>query len=374
VPGGTELEAIELVRVRVPMRRERHTAHGSLPRERDVVLVRAVAADGVEGWGECSTLESGTYATEHSDSAWAALRDVVVPLALANGRNRPIGHPMASTAVDVAATDLSLRRRGVTLPVALGRDASRTQQLRWTAVVGVQDTVDDALAEVDDAIGRGAGAVKLKVRPGWDVEPVAAVRSAHPELRVAVDANASYTRKDANTLDELARLVAPGDGYLEQPLDAEDLPGLRAFSDRSPARVALDESIVSATDVGVVCALGRRGLVNVKPARLGGVTSTLALSELVAGQRAKRRPETFLGGMYETGVGRSASLAIGAVAVTRSETDLGPSDWYFDEDLTDPIVLDAAGTLPTRSTPGLTNHPHADRLAQVVVERLTMRR
>jgi O-succinylbenzoate synthase len=372
--GSDELEAIELVRVRVPMRRDRRAAHGSMPREREVVLTRAVAADGAEGWGECSALESGAYAGVHTHAAWEALRDVVAPAALAGGRNRPIGHPMASAAVDVAVTDLRLRQRGVTLADALGCDPAATRPLGWTAVVGIHDTVDDALAEASEAIGRGASALKLKVQPGWDLEPVGAVRSAHPALHLAVDANGSYGRDDTERLVALARLLVEAEGYVEQPLAAEDLPGLVALGERLPVRVALDESIVSATDGGIVGALGARGLINVKPARLGGVSATRAFAELVAGQRRNRRPETFLGGMYETGVGRWAALTLGALTVTRAETDLGPSSWYFDDDLTDPVELTADERLPSLRGPGLTSPPRPERLVDVAVDRELVRR
>ena len=370
---GDELEAIELVRVRVPMRRDRRAAHGSMPRARDVVLARAVAGDGAEGWGECSALESGAYAGERTHAAWETLRDVVAPAALSGGRNRPVGHPMASAAVDVAVTDLRLHQRGVTLAEALGCDPARARPLAWTAVVGLHDVVDDVVAEAAEAVERGAAAVKLKVEPGRDLEPVGAVLAAHPRLRVAVDANGSY-RRDDDALSELARLLAAVDGYIEQPLPPEDLPGLVALGERLPVRIALDESIVSATDAGVAGALGARGLINVKPARLGGVSSTRALAELVGGLRRKRRPETFLGGMYETGVGRWAALTLGALTVTRAETDLGPSAWYFDEDLTDPVELTADGTLPQLRGPGLTLAPRPERLAEVVVARELVRR
>ncbi len=225
--------------------------------------------------------------------------------------DRRVGNPMASAAVDVAVTDLSLRRQGITLAGALGRDDPQGPGLAWTAVVGVQPNVDEVLAEVDDAIRSGAASVKLKIGPGWDLEPVRAVRDAWPRLRVAVDANGSYGRDDTDHLVGLAGLLAERKGYIEQPLAAADLPGLSRLASRSPVPVALDESVTSATDAGVFGALRSRGLINVKPARLGGVSATLALSELVAGQPATWRPETFLGGLFETGVGRSAALAIG---------------------------------------------------------------
>ncbi len=240
--------------------------------------------------------------------------------------------------------------------------------------MGVQPTVDDVVTEVDDALGRGAAGVKLKIAPGWDLEPVRAVQAAHPTVRLSVDANGSYGRDDTDHLLGLARLLAERQGYVEQPLAAEDLPGLSRLAARSPVPLALDESVVSATDAGIIGAVGAQGLINVKPARLGGVSATLALSQLVASQRPKRRPETFLGGMFETGVGRSAALAIGRATVTRAETDLGPSAWYFDDDLTEPVVLGEDSLHLGSVPPGLTLAPRPDRLAEVVVDRLLIRR
>ncbi len=369
-----EVAAFELVRVRVPMRHSRRAAHGTMPAARDVVLVRALGSDGAEGWGECSALEAPTYTGEYTDAAWAVVRDHVVPVALLGGRNRGIGHPMASAAVDIAVTDLSLRRRGITLAEALGRDDPTAPGLAWTAVVGMAPTVDDLVAEVDDALVSGATRIKLKIAPGWDLEPVRVVQAAHPRVEIAVDANGSYGRGDTDHLVELARLLAEQNGYIEQPLEAEDLSGLGRLAARSPVPVALDESVVSATDAGVIGTVGARGLVNVKPARLGGVSATLALSQLVASQRPKRRPETFLGGLFETGVGRSAALAIGRATITRDQTDLGPSAWYFDDDLTEPVVLGADSRHWGSSQPGLSLAPRAERLDQVAVERLLIRR
>jgi o-succinylbenzoate synthase len=369
-----EVAAFELVRVRVPMRRSRRAAHGTMPADRDVVLVRALGSDGAEGWGECSALEAPSYTGEYTEAAWAVVRDHVVPMALAGGRNRGIGHPMASAAVDIAVTDLSLRRRGITLAEALGGEDSEASGLAWTAVVGVAPTVDDVVAEVDDALASGAARIKLKIAPGWDLEPVRAVQAAHPWVEIAVDANGSYARQDTDHLVELARLLAERNGYIEQPLAADDLSGLSRLAARSPVPVALDESVVSATDAGVIGTVGARGLINVKPARLGGVNATLALSQLVAGQRPKRRPETFLGGMFETGVGRSAALAIGRATVTRAETDLGPSAWYFDEDLTEPLVLGVDSRHWGSPRPGLSLAPRPERLDEVAVDRLLIRR
>ncbi|HVN49820.1 MAG TPA: enolase C-terminal domain-like protein [Acidimicrobiales bacterium] len=369
IDAGDELEAVELVRVRVPMRRVLRAAHGVTPPARDVVLVRVVGRDGTEGWGECSALEAPTYTAEHTAGAWAVLRDHLAPAALAGDLDRVRGHPMARAAVEIAMVDLALHRSGRTLATALGQPEPRHHGLAWCAVVGIAPRVEDLLAEVDDARSHLGSEYKLKIRPGWDVEPVGAVIRAFPDARVSVDANGSYAGADPDPLVEVGRLVAERGGYVEQPLAADDLLGHAALAARLEAPIALDESVLAPGDALAAQALGAARLVNVKPARLGGVGPTVALAEAVEG-----RLDTFLGGMVETGVGRSAALTIGRTCTSQGVTDLGPSSYYFDEDITEPLVLAFDALHRGSDRPGLTSPPRPDRLAELAVDRTVIRR
>jgi O-succinylbenzoate synthase len=367
------VDAVELVRARLPLRTGIESAHG---REsvREVVLVRALGRDGVEGWGECSALEAPTYTGEYTDGAWAVLRDHLVPAALAGTFGAVRGHPMASTALEVALTDLELRRQGRSLLDAVGVAPVDRIGYRWTAVLGI-DTLAATLDAVEAARTLHAGAVKLKIRPGWDIEPVRAVQQAYPDLAVSADANGSYCRQDEYRLVELGEALAASEGaYVEQPLAADDLVGHARLAEKLPVGIALDESVMAPGDAVVAASIGAASLINLKPARLGGLRACLDLPARMAGIEAGRRPSVFLGGMFETGVGRSAALAI--AAATRlgiRSTDLGPSAYYFDEDLTEPLVLDLDARAWPSSAPGLSLAPRPERLAEVVVDRLLIR-
>ncbi len=369
------LDALELVRVRLPMRRPLVSGHGA-ESIRDVVLVRALGADGVEGWGECSALGAPTYTGEYTDGAWAVLRDHLVPAALASRIDFLRGHPMASAAVELALTDRWLRSAHRSLLDACAVAAADRSGLAWTAVLGVQATVDELLAAAASARGALADRLKLKIRPGWDLEPVAAVRAAFPDVVISVDANGGYRRDDRDVLVAVAgALVGPPGAYVEQPLAADDLKGHAELAAASPVPLALDESITAAGDAVAAVSLGAARLVNVKPARLGGLKATLALAEVLAGLDASIRPGVFLGGMLETGVGRSAALTIGVAAgLGLRHTDLGPSAHYVEDDLTEPVGLAFDALAWPCVHPGIGLHPRPERLAEVVVDRLLIRR
>jgi O-succinylbenzoate synthase len=369
--------AVELVRVRLPLRRSLASAHGT-ESVREVVLVRAVDGDGAEGWGECSALEAPTYSGEYTDGAWAVLRDHLVPALLryeATGRisGGITGHPMAEAAVSGAQLDLVLRVRGVpmadTLAAMVGR--SESAGLSWTAVLGLAVDLDRTREEAAAAVAAGAGALKLKIRPSAGCERViAALIEDFPALPVAVDANGSFWH-DRGQVPAIASAPDPTPSpprrYVEQPLAADDLLGHAELARVLAVPIALDESIDGAGSMATAEHLDACDLLNLKPARLGGISAAL---ELFAD--AERRPAAFLGGMLETGVGRATALAVG-VAAGLDATDLGPSSWYFDDDLTDPIERGADGLMHAPEGPGIGVTPRPDRLAQVVVDRLLIR-
>jgi O-succinylbenzoate synthase len=193
---------------------------------------------------------------------------------------------------------------------------------------------------------------------------------------VAVDGNGAF-RGCENQLDELAghlepvlrRSGAADRVYLEQPLPADDLMGAAALAARLPVPLALDESVTRSGDVATAWALGAAALVNLKPARAGGVVAALGFLDPRA---TPVGPKAFLGGMVETGIGRTTALGVGVV-LGLDHTDLGPSSWYFDDDLTEPIELGADGLMRPPDGPGIGVVPRPERLAEVTVDRLLLR-
>lgn len=357
-----DLAAVELWRVRVELRTPLRSSHGT-ERHRALVLVRAVAADGTEGWGECSALTRPTYTHEWSDGAFAVLRDELVPAALAAIEPDVRTHPMAAAALVDARVDGALRREGRNLATALG--ATR-RAVPWCAVLGRQRGVDELLLAVEAALDDGASQVKLKVGPGWDTVPVAAVLAHWPDLALAVDANGAY----GDDPDHLLALDDLGLVYLEQPLPADELTRSAGLAARAATAVALDESITSPAMADAALALRAGSVVNVKPARLGGIARAAATAEVAISWNGR----CFVGGMLESGVGRAGALALAACEPFTMPCDLGPSARYLVEDLTEPVVTDVDGHLVVPVGPGLGVAPDPGRLAAVAVESVVVRR
>ncbi len=366
------LRAIELVRVRLPLARPLRSAHApgdggssdAAEHERDVVLVRALGTDGVEGWGECSTLARPTYNPEHTGGAWVLLRDELAPSALAGRAPGVQGNHMARAAVETALADLRARRADRPISGVLGGTRG---QVPSCAVVGMWPSTEETCDQVAEAVERGYVQVKLKVRPGWSVEPLAAVRERWPGLALAADANGSFPPElgDATVRDELGSLDDLGLAYLEQPFPPDELVTTAGLVAASHTPVALDESVTSLGTLTSALALGAVRILNLKPARVGG----LAAAVRIAHAAADAGIEVFVGGMLETGVGRAAALGLASLKECSLASDLGPSDRYFREDLTEPFEL-VDGCLAVPTGPGIGVVPDPDRLQALAVERL----
>ncbi|CAN5129921.1 o-succinylbenzoate synthase [soil metagenome] len=301
--------------------------------------MRAVGADGAEGWGECAALATPGYNSEWVDGAEAVLRRFLVPAALAGRPSGVVGHPMASAALEAAVLHLRLAAAGTTLAGWAGAVRDR---VACGVAVGIADSVDELLAEVAGFVDDGYQRVKLKIRPGWDIEPVRAVCSAWPDVPLGVDANGSYERSDlAGSLSALDRL---GLVEIEQPLAAGDLIGLGEAARRLDTPVCLDESIASAADLETALALGAVDHVNLKPGRVGGVAEALGIHDLALA----RGVPLWIGGMLDTGVGKAVNVALAALPGVCIPGDLPASRRWFRDDVTDPWEVASDGTMAVR--------------------------
>lgn len=349
---------VELHRVSVPLLSPFVSAHGTED-VREVVLVHVVLDDGSDGWGECSALSHPTYSAEYTAGAWAALRDELVPRFFAGRPWEVVGHPMASAALLTAEADADLRRVGRRLAdqLALINRAVARSEVVSRAVLGSGTTVEAVLAEVERRVAEGHVAVKLKITPRRsDLDVLAAVREAWPDLDVAADANGSLPAGDPELF---GRIDALGLSYLEQPLRADDLWGTAALAQRLATPVALDESITSDDAARTAIRFGAADVVNVKPARVGGPVEAARIVQ----SAAELGVPAFVGGMLETGIGRAAALAVAALPGCTLPADLGPSSRYFAVDLTEPFLLRADGTIAVPSAAGIGVEPDPARLA-----------
>lgn len=344
------LEAVELRRVALPLVTPFRTSFGT-ETDRDILLVR-VETDRGEGWGECVALTEPGYSAEYVDGAQEVLAEFVVPRVFAAGDLEvadltsvlaPVkGHPMAKTALELALLDAELRVAGVSLGTRLGaaRDA-----VDCGVSVGMFP-LTELLEQVDGYVADGYRRVKLKIEPGFDVEPVRAVRERHPDLPLQVDANTAYTVADVETLAALD----PFDLLLiEQPLPEDDLLGHAEVARQIRTPICLDESITSARVAEAAITIGACSVVNIKAGRVGGYLEAVRVHDVCAAHGVR----VWCGGMLETGIGRAANVALAGLPGFTLPGDTSASDRYYARDvLTQPFTL-ADGRLAVPTGPGL---------------------
>jgi O-succinylbenzoate synthase len=357
----TELEAVELVRVRVPLLRPFTTSFGTST-VKDAILVRAIG-DGLEGWGECVAMEEPLYSAEWNAGAWLILRDHLVPAALAGSNSRIRGHPMASAALEAALLDLRLRAEGLSLARHLGGTRDR---VACGVSVGLEEDLDRLLSLVAGFVEAGYRRVKLKIEPGRDVEMVKAVREAFPDVPLTVDANAAYTLDDWKVFEALDDF---GLGYVEQPLREDDLVGHARLQERIATPVCLDETITSEAVARRAVEIGACRIINLKIGRVGGLAESKRIHDWALGAEVP----LWCGGMLETGIGRATNVALASLPGFSLPGDTSASNRYFERDLTRPFEVDREGTMEVPTGPGIGVEPEPDVLEAATVARQSIR-
>lgn len=358
----TKISGIELRRIAMPLVSPFRTSFGVEVR-RDVLLVRAVTPDG-EGWAECAAMSEPRYCSEYVDGAQDVLRKFLIPALPKDGVDahqvgrllRPFtGHHMAKAALETAILDARLRGAGESFASHLGATRERVP---CGVSVGIMDSVPELLAAVEGYIGEGYVRIKLKIEPGWDVEPVQAVRERFgDDLLLQVDANAAYTLVDAQ---QLAKLDDFGLLLIEQPLANDDMVQHAQLAKRLRTPICLDESIESAADAAAAISLGACSVINIKPSRVGGYLEARRIHDLA---RAHGIP-VWCGGMLETGIGRAANVALAALPGFALPGDTSSSSRYFDTDITKPFTL-VDGHLAVPDGAGLGTEPLPQVLNEV---------
>jgi O-succinylbenzoate synthase len=337
----TAIDELEIVHARLPLVRPFVTRH-SVRTHRDVLLVRVRTVDGAMGWGECAAELDPTYAPEHVEGAWLVLRDHLVPRVLAGAPLEDIaGNNMAKAALEMALLDCRLRTHGISLTTHLGGTRQRVD------VGVVVERYDDPEAAADVAqrhVEEGYRRVKLKIGPEADLTHVDAVRRRiGTDVALWADANGAYT------LEDTALLASLPVELLEQPLRAGDLLDHATLRLHVPAAVCLDESISSVDDARVALHLRAADVVSIKPGRVGGLAAAVAIHDLCVAAGVP----VWCGGMLETGIGRAANLALSSLPGFTLPGDVSATRRYFAEDITEPFVLDADGSIAVPTEPGL---------------------
>lgn len=366
--------AIEMFRLHfleIPLVRPFRTSFGT-QHVRDVLLVEAVDSDGVSGWGECVTMAWPGYSSEYTSAAADVMREHIIPGWVQQGApmdpadvrgalNVMRGHFMSKAAVSTALLDVYLRKESESLAQWLGAVRS---EVDCGVSVGIpaDDSIESLLDEVADYVEQGYRRIKLKIEPGWDLEPVAAVRERWHNMPLQVDANQAYTRDHAG---HLARLDEFNLLLIEQPLPEDDLLGHRIVADAMETPMCLDESILSVASADSAIEFGAAEVINIKPGRVGGYLESKEIHDLCS----RAHVPVWCGGMLETGIGRAANLALAAMPNFTLPGDTSGSSRYYQVDVTEPFVL-ADGRLPVPQGVGIGIDPLPEQLSRMRVNLL----
>ena len=332
--------------------------------ERRIVLVEA-SVDGVTGWGECVAGETPGYSPETTETAWHILRDHIWPLvkgkefpdaAQISEMLEPVrGHNMAKSALESAIWDAEAKQKGVPLAKLLGgiRD-----EIASGVSIGIKDSLDELVAAVKKELAAGYQRVKIKIKPGKDVELVKRVRQDFPRIKLMVDANSAYRVSDWPLLQQLEAYHLM---MIEQPLGWDDLYGHVELQKKLQTPICLDECIHTLQHAQAAIALCACKIINIKVGRVGGYTVAKQIHDLC---QANAIP-VWCGGMLESGIGRAHNIAISTLPNFILPGDVTASRRYWQEDIIEPeVTVSAQGTIRVPTGPGIGFAPRLDRIEQ----------
>lgn len=359
------IQKIEIIRGSIPLVSPFVTSYGT-EHERNLLYVHVIGDD-ADGWGECVALTDPLYTSEYVDGCDVMIRKYLLPMISAVStvedflsRARSIrGHNMAKAAVENALLDYELQQKNISLAAYLG--AAR-QRVPSGVSIGIQRSIDELLRVVGEYVAEGYVRVKLKIDKGRDIEHVRAVREEFgPDLLLQVDANSAYSVDDVKhlaKLDEFNLLL------IEQPLPEEDLLGHAVVAKSIATPICLDESITSFDAAELALELSACSVINIKPGRVGGILEAKRIHDLCFSQDIP----VWCGGMFESGIGRAANLALAALPGFTIPSDISASKRYFLQDITEPFEL-VDGHIDVPALPGIGVRPLPQVLDAVVSER-----
>ena len=359
------ISSIELREIRLPLIHFFETSFGRTT-ERRIILVRVRDTDGAEGWGECTAGEGPFYSDEWAETAWSTLKEFLAPMVAGHETSgaagihelmsRVRGHRMAKAAIETAGWDLEARRAGEPLWKYLG--GSRNE-IPCGVSIGIQDSPEQLVEKIQTEVSAGYQRIKIKIKPGWDLDIVRRVRERFPDIQLMGDANSAYTLADVplfRALDEFNLMM------LEQPLAYDDMFDHAQLQQQIKTPICLDESVKTPADASRAIALGSCRIINMKLGRVGGHAQARQIEQIT---REKGIP-VWCGGMLESGIGRAHNIAMSTLAGFTLPGDVSASARYWEEDIIEPpVTVTAKGTIMAPSGPGLgfeINRPRIEKL------------
>jgi o-succinylbenzoate synthase len=334
------------------------------------ILLLEADVDGVMGWGESTAGENPFYSYETVETAWLILRDHLWPLL--KGREiasasevwdllAPVrGHNMAKAALETALWDAEAKKKNLPLAKLLG---GTRDEIPCGVSIGIQPTTAALIAKVEEALSAGYQRIKIKIKPGRDIEPVRTLRDRFPSIRLMADANSAYRLEDGPLLKQLDAFYLI---MIEQPLGWDDIFSHAKLQRQIETPICLDECIHDVEHARAAVEIGACKIINIKLGRVGGHTSARRIHDLC---QTNSIP-VWCGGMLESGIGRAHNIAMSSLPNFSLPGDVSASRRYWAEDIIDPEVeVTPHGTIHVPSASGIGYQPRLHR-----IESLTQRR
>ena len=366
-----KIKEIKLHQLLMTMKNPFTTSFGT-QQKRFVTIVEAIDEDGLSGFGECVSGEDPLYSEEFMDATLIALKKYFGPLVI----NKEISHPdevweiykpfkrnnMAKASIEGAIWDLYAKKKGITLAEAMG---GTKKEVDVGVSLGLEDTDELLLERIGEKVEEGYKRIKVKIKPGRDVEMVRKIREVYPEIPLMVDANSAYTLDDIDilkALDEFNLMM------IEQPLMAGDIIDHAKLQKQIKTPVCLDESIDSYESAAAAIELGSCEIINVKVGRVGGITQSIKIHDLAE----KHNIPLWCGGMLEAGVGRLHNVAITTLSNFTLPGDTASSSRYWFEDIITPEVVAENGVVKVSEKPGIGAEVDFGKMEQYLVKTETI--
>jgi o-succinylbenzoate synthase len=346
VPIG--IKKVVLHRVRVPFVEPFRISNGVVA-EKDAILIELTTDEGIVGWGEASPMSGSFYSADTPDSSWTKLKDEIVPALFARGQVDPAqvrelrGDNFARAGIEGALWDAYAHTEQIALCDLFGIERRAVPS---GVAIGIFDTIDELLARVRQYVGEGYQRVKIKIQPGWDVEPVAAVRNQFPAVPLMVDANAAYTLNDLQIFRELDQFHLM---MIEQPLGTDAVAEAGELQAHLKTPLCADESADSLAALDQLITHKAARVINIKVQRVGGLSEALAM--LQAARAADL--QCWVGTMPELGIASAQALHLAMHADFSFPTDIEASSrWYVDDVVEPAITINSDGYIEVPDGPG----------------------
>jgi O-succinylbenzoate synthase len=347
-----KIDGVEIRLIRLPLLEPFETSFGKI--DSRLIFLLSLQAEGVRGWGEVVAEEEPRYSYETVRTAFHVIRDFFGPALLTEPirdlddlaqRLAPFrGHNMAKAGLELAFMDLLGQLKQQSLSTLLGGELER---VAVGVSLGIQPTISKLLQRVDRYLDLGYQRIKLKIKPGWDIDVVDEVRRRHPHILLSVDANSAYTLADQDHLKQLDDFNLL---MIEQPLHHDDLVDHAKLQQTMQTPLCLDESIVSTRHAQVALELESCRIINIKVGRVGGYSQALGIHALCLSQNVP----VWCGGMLESGIGRAHNLALASLRGFTLPGDISASSRYFERDIITPgVTVEPDGTVAVPDGPGL---------------------